>query len=105
MFEFGAEDAFGELKRFGRADVDEGKPSGKGIKRARSRPAEHVALQRNGTAGRHLVEQRRREQIDAGAHGASAMEFWILFDKAANAALLVKLDPAVTAGVVDFGAQ
>src|SRR5580704_5329802 len=98
MFEFSAEDAFGKLKRFGRADVDEGKRSSEGIQRARSRPAEHVALQRNRAAAGNLVEQRRREQIDAGAHGALAMKIRILLDEAANAAVAIELDPAVTAG-------
>src|ERR1700727_2860891 len=102
MVEFGAEDALRKLKRFGRADVDEGKPSGEGIKRARSRAAEHVALQRNSAAGRDLVEQRRRKQIDASAHGAATMKIRILLDEAANTARAVEFDPAVTTGVVDF---
>src|SRR6202035_5757297 len=105
MVEFGGEDAFGKLKRFGRADVDESKRASKGIKRARSRPTEHVVLQRGGAADRNLVEQRCREQIDASAHGAAAMEVRILLDEAANASLPIDLDPAVAAGVVDFGAK
>src|ERR1700722_19576019 len=92
MLEFSAEDAFGKLKRFGGTDVDEGKPSSEGIQRARSRPAEHVALQRGGVAAGDLVEQRRREQVDAGAHGTPAMEVRILFDETGNAPLPVELD-------------
>ena len=73
--------------------------------RAGRRAGKYVALERSGVPSRYLIEQRRREQIDSGAHRTAAVKSGIFLDETADTTGLVQFDAAIAASIVHLGAK